>query len=48
MLRQNARVCCLSLRLVSKITPRTLIESEMGIVDPAMVGSVITGKLRVC
>jgi len=37
----------LSVRLVSKITPRTLIESEMGIVEPAMVGSVTSGKLRV-
>ena len=40
MLRQSARVCCLSVRLVSTITPRTLIESEMGIIEPAMVGSV--------
>ena len=47
MLRQSARVCCLSVRLVSKITPRTLIESETGIIEAGMVGSVTTGKLRV-
>ena len=35
---------CEIMRLVSKITPRTLIESETGIIEPAMVGSVSIGS----
>jgi len=39
-------MCWLSVRLVSRVTPKVLMLSEKGIWEPAIIGVETKGKLR--